>query len=32
MVMAHTKDLYPNVELGSTAYLYSAEDSVTAGS
>ena len=32
MVMAHIKDLYPNVELGSTAYLYSAEDSVTAGS
>lgn len=32
MVMAHINDLYPNVELGSTAHLYSAEDSVTARS
>lgn len=32
MVMAHINDLYPNVETGSTAYLYSAEDSVTARS
>ena len=29
MVMAHIIDLYPNVKLGSTAFLYSAEDSVT---
>jgi len=29
MVMAHINDLYPNVEIGSTAFLYSAEDSVT---
>lgn len=29
MVMAHINDLYPNVEVGSTAFLYSAEDSVT---
>ena len=32
MVMAHINALYPNVELGSTAVLYSAEDSVTATS
>lgn len=30
MIMAHINDLYPNVKVGSTAYLYSAEDSVTA--
>ncbi|MSU91174.1 L,D-transpeptidase family protein [Rhodobacteraceae bacterium 2CG4] len=29
MVMAHINDLYPRVEMGSTAVLYSAEDSVT---
>ena len=29
MVMAHINVLYPKVEIGSTAYLYSAEDSVT---
>ena len=29
MVMAHIIDLYPNVTIGSTAHLYSAEDSVT---
>ncbi|WP_121066514.1 L,D-transpeptidase [Chachezhania antarctica] len=29
MVMAHINGLYPNVTTGSTAYLYSAEDSVT---
>ncbi|TDT72721.1 lipoprotein-anchoring transpeptidase ErfK/SrfK [Litoreibacter halocynthiae] len=28
MVMAHINDLYPNVAIGSTAYLYSAEGSV----
>jgi len=28
MVMAHINTLYENVELGSTVYLYSAEDSV----
>ena len=27
--MAHINDLYPNVEIGSMAFLYSAEDSVT---
>ena len=27
MVMAHINDLFENVEIGSTAYLYSAEDS-----
>jgi lipoprotein-anchoring transpeptidase ErfK/SrfK len=32
MVMAHINDLYPTVALGSTAYLYSAEESVTARS
>ncbi|WP_424930432.1 L,D-transpeptidase [Amaricoccus tamworthensis] len=32
MVMAHINDLYPNVAIGSTAFLYSAEDSVTARS
>ncbi|WP_156127952.1 L,D-transpeptidase, partial [Pseudooceanicola atlanticus] len=32
MVMAHINDLYPNVAVGSTAFLYSAEDSVTARS
>ena len=32
MVMAHINQLYPNVEINSTAYLYSAEDSVTARS
>ncbi|MDF9302191.1 L,D-transpeptidase [Tritonibacter mobilis] len=29
MVMAHIIDLYPNVETGKTAHLYSTEDSVT---
>ncbi|QFU07226.1 putative L,D-transpeptidase YnhG precursor [Rhodobacteraceae bacterium THAF1] len=29
MVMAHINQLYPKVELGSTAYLYSADDSVS---
>ena len=28
MVMAHINTLYPNVEMGSTVYLYSATDSV----
>ena len=28
MVMAHINDLYPKVRIGSTAFLYSAEDSV----
>jgi len=28
MVMAHINALYPNVEMGSTVYLYSASDSV----
>ena len=32
MVMAHINDLYPNVAVGSTAYLYSAEQSVVSGS
>ncbi|MEM6372025.1 MAG: L,D-transpeptidase [Pseudomonadota bacterium] len=32
MVMAHINALYPNVAVGSTATLYSAEDSVTARS
>jgi lipoprotein-anchoring transpeptidase ErfK/SrfK len=32
MVMAHINELYPNVKIGSTAFLYSAEDSVTAQS
>ncbi len=32
MVMAHINDLYPSVAIGSTAFLYSAEDSVTARS
>ncbi len=32
MVMAHIIDLYPKVALGSTAFLYSAEDSVTSRS
>ncbi|MEQ9112610.1 MAG: L,D-transpeptidase [Rhodospirillaceae bacterium] len=32
MVMAHINELYPNVSIGSTAFLYSAEDSVTAQS
>jgi len=32
MVMAHINDLYPRVDIGSTAVLYSAEDSVTASS
>jgi len=30
MVMAHINELYPRVTIGSTAFLYSAEDSVTA--
>ena len=30
MVMAHINDLYPKVRIGSTAYLYSAEESVVA--
>jgi len=29
MVMAHINDLYPKVEIGSTAFLYSPEESVT---
>ena len=29
MVMTHINDLFPKVELGSTAFLYSAADSVT---
>lgn len=32
MVMAHINDLYPNVAMGSTTYLYSAEDSVVSSS
>jgi lipoprotein-anchoring transpeptidase ErfK/SrfK len=32
MVMAHINDLYPTVAVGSTAFLYSAEESVTARS
>lgn len=32
MVMAHINELFPRVETGSTAFLYSAEDSVTAQS
>lgn len=32
MIMAHINELYPKVAIGSTAYLYSAEDSVTARS
>ncbi|SPH18244.1 putative L,D-transpeptidase YnhG [Defluviimonas aquaemixtae] len=32
MVMAHINGLYPKVAIGSTAFLYSAEDSVTAQS
>lgn len=32
MVMAHINQLYPNVQTGSTAFLYSAEDSVVARS
>ena len=32
MVMAHINELYPRVAIGSTAFLYSAEDSVTARS
>ncbi|MBQ4823887.1 L,D-transpeptidase [Leisingera sp. HS039] len=32
MVMAHINDLYPNVEPGSTAFLYEAEDGITAQS
>ena len=32
MIMAHINDLYPNVKIGSTAFLYSAEDSVKARS
>lgn len=28
MVMAHINDLYPKISIGSTAYLYSAEESV----
>jgi hypothetical protein len=32
MVMAHIIGLYPKVAIGSTAFLYSAEDSVTARS
>ena len=31
MVMAHIIDLYPNVAIGSTAHLYPAEESVSAG-
>ncbi|EKE44802.1 ErfK/YbiS/YcfS/YnhG family protein [Oceaniovalibus guishaninsula JLT2003] len=30
MVMAHINSLYPRVEIGSTAYLYSAEGSLAA--
>ncbi len=30
MVMAHINGLYPRVQIGSTAYLYSPEGSVTA--
>ncbi|NUH67165.1 L,D-transpeptidase [Sulfitobacter sp. S0837] len=32
MIMAHVNHLYPRVKIGSTAYLYSAEDSVVARS
>ena len=32
MVMAHINELYPRIELGSMAYLYSAEESVTSSS
>ncbi|MBW4964122.1 L,D-transpeptidase [Sulfitobacter sp. CW3] len=32
MVMAHINELYPRIELRSTAYLYSAEESVTSSS
>ncbi len=32
MVMAHINDLYPNVELGSTAYLYPPEEALAAQS
>ncbi|MFW8595022.1 L,D-transpeptidase [Cribrihabitans neustonicus] len=32
MVMAHINDLFPHVTIGSTAYLYPAEDYVTAQS
>ncbi len=32
MVMAHINGLYPNVAIGSTAFLYSAENSVAAQS
>jgi hypothetical protein len=32
MIMAHINQLYPNVRTGSTAYLYSAEESVVARS
>ena len=32
MVMAHINDLYPNVEIGSTAYLYPPENAVGAHS
>jgi lipoprotein-anchoring transpeptidase ErfK/SrfK len=32
MIMPHINDLYPNVEVRSTAYLYPPEDSVTAQS
>ena len=32
MVMAHINALYPNVEIGSTVYLYSASDSVVSTS
>ena len=32
MIMAHINQLYPNVQTGSTAYLYSAEESVVASS
>ncbi|MDO5758590.1 MAG: L,D-transpeptidase [Rhodobacterales bacterium] len=32
MVMAHMNDLYPTVKIGSTAFLYPAEDRITARS
>lgn len=32
MVMAHINDLYPQVQIGSTTYLYSADESVTSTS
>jgi hypothetical protein len=32
MVMAHINQLYPEVEINSTAFLYSAKESVTAQS